>query len=106
MTDRQSFTVFLNGVERELGLIDGVAGMPGMRNAAPKDIVAGTVGLIDQPGPRLIVTSQASVTMAIAKRLPLRLSEAVTRALTADRIFASAIDNPERRDSQDRARHR
>ncbi|MGO4445567.1 SDR family oxidoreductase [Mycobacterium sp. 2YAF39] len=86
-------------------MIDGVTSMPGMRNAQPEDIAAGIINLIERPKPRLIVTRQASVMMAITKRLPLRLSEAVTRALNADRIFADAIDKPERRDYEDRARH-
>jgi NAD(P)-dependent dehydrogenase (short-subunit alcohol dehydrogenase family) len=86
-------------------MIDGVASMPGMRNAQPEDIAAGILNLIERPKPRLIVTRQASVMMAITKRLPLRLSEAVTRALNADHLFADAIDKPERRDYEDRARH-
>ncbi|BBW99883.1 short-chain dehydrogenase [Mycolicibacterium moriokaense] len=87
------------------GMIDGVASMPGMRNAEPEDIAAGIVSLIEKPKPRMIVTRQAGVMMAITKRLPLRLGEAVTRALNADRIFADAIDKPERREYEDRARH-
>lgn len=86
-------------------MIDGVASMPGMRNARPEDIAAGITSIIGKPKPRLIVTREASVMMAITKRLPLRLSEAVTRAFNADRIFADAIDKPERRDYEDRARH-
>jgi NAD(P)-dependent dehydrogenase (short-subunit alcohol dehydrogenase family) len=86
-------------------MIDGVASMPGMRNAEPEDIAAGILRLIEKPKPRLIVTRQASVMMAITSRLPQRLSEAVTRAMNADRIFADAVDKPERRDYEDRARH-
>ena len=86
-------------------MIDGVASMPGMRNAEPEDIAAGIVSLIERPKPRLVVTRQAAVMMAITKRLPMRLSEAVTRAMNADRIFADAVDKPERRDYEDRARH-
>ncbi|AEV72592.1 short-chain dehydrogenase of unknown substrate specificity [Mycolicibacterium rhodesiae NBB3] len=86
-------------------MIDGVASMPGMRNAQPEDIAAGILRLIEKPKPRLIVTRQASVMMAITSRLPQRLSEAVTRAMNADRIFADAVDKPERRDYEDRARH-
>jgi short-subunit dehydrogenase len=85
-------------------MIDGVASMPGMRNARPEDIAAGITSLIGKPKPRLILTRQASVMMAITKRLPLRLSEAVTRALNADRIFADAAGTVERRDYEDRAR--
>lgn len=86
-------------------MIDGVASMPGMRNAEPEDIAAGIVGLITKPKPRLIVTRQASVMMALTSRLPLRLSEVVTRALNADQIFAQAAGTAERRDYEDRARH-
>lgn len=86
-------------------MIDGVDSMPGMRNAEPNDIAAGIVRLIGKPRPRLIVTRQASVMMALTSRLPLRLSEAVTRALNADQIFAQAADTPARRDYEDRARH-
>jgi NAD(P)-dependent dehydrogenase (short-subunit alcohol dehydrogenase family) len=87
------------------GMIDGVASMPGMRNAEPEDIASGIVSLIEKPRPRLIVTRQASVMMALTSRLPLRLSEAVTRALNADRIFADAAGTSARRDYEDRARH-
>jgi hypothetical protein len=43
--------------------------------------------------------------MGFTKRLPLRVSEAVTRALNAENLFADAVDKPERRDYEDRARH-
>ncbi|MEO3759979.1 SDR family oxidoreductase [Mycobacterium sp. B14F4] len=85
-------------------MIDGVAGMPGMRNAEPDDIASGIAALIAKPKPRLTVTRQAGVMMAVTKRLPLRLSEAVTRALRADRIFADAAGTEARRDYEDRAR--
>jgi hypothetical protein len=41
----------------------------------------------------------------LTKRLPLRVGEAVTRALNAESLFADAVDKPERRDYEDRARH-
>jgi NAD(P)-dependent dehydrogenase (short-subunit alcohol dehydrogenase family) len=86
-------------------MIDGVASMPGMRNAEPEDIAAGIVDLIAKPRPRLTVTRQAGVMMAVTKRLPLRVSEAVTRLLNADRIFADAAGTAARREYEDRARH-
>lgn len=85
-------------------MIDGVASMPGMRNAEPEDIAAGVIRLIAKPRPRLTVTRQAGAMMAVTKRLPLRMNEAVTRALKADRIFADAAGTDARREYEDRAR--
>jgi hypothetical protein len=75
------------------------------RNAEPEDIAAGIVSLIEKPRPRMTVTRAAGVMMGLTKRLPLRFSEAVTRALNAESLFADAVDKPERRDYEDRARH-
>jgi NAD(P)-dependent dehydrogenase (short-subunit alcohol dehydrogenase family) len=86
-------------------MIDGVAGMPGLANADPEDIAAGILSLIEKPRPRLTVTRAAGAMMGFTKRLPLRVSEAVTRALNAENLFADAVDKPERRDYEDRARH-
>ncbi len=87
-------------------MIDGVASMPGLRNAEREDIAAGIVGLIVKPKPRLAVTRAAGLLIEVTQRLtPLRVSEAVTHALHADSIFADAADKQERRDYEDRARH-
>lgn len=86
-------------------MIAGVASMPGLANADPEDIAAGIVRLIEKPRPRLTVTRAAGAMMGLTKRLPLRVSEAVTRALNAENLFADAVDKPERRDYEDRARH-
>jgi NAD(P)-dependent dehydrogenase (short-subunit alcohol dehydrogenase family) len=117
VTDRQSFTTFLDDVERELGPVDVLVNNAGICPTGrflegPDEVTERTiainatgVSLIEKPKPRLIVTRQASVMMAITSRLPRRLSEAMTRAMNADRIFADAVDKPERRDYEDRARH-
>ncbi|HEX3545602.1 MAG TPA: SDR family oxidoreductase [Mycobacterium sp.] len=87
-------------------MIDGVGGMPGLRNAEPEDIAAGIVGLIEKPKPRLTVTRAAGLLVELTQRLmPLRVGEAVTHALRADTMFAEAADKQERRDYEDRARH-
>ncbi|MGZ8814065.1 MAG: SDR family oxidoreductase [Mycobacterium sp.] len=86
-------------------MIDGVASMPGLANADPEDIAAGILSLIEKPRPRLTVTRAAGAMMGLTKRLPLRVSEAVTRALNAENLFADAVDKPERREYEDRARH-
>ncbi len=87
------------------GMIDGVASMSGLRNAEPEDIAAGIVSLIEKPKPRLAVTRAAGLLIEVSRRLmPLRMSEAVTHMLHADRIFADAADTPQRRDYEDRAR--
>ena len=87
-------------------MIDGVGGMPGLRNAEPEDIAAGIVGLIEKPKPRLTVTRAAGLLVELTQRLmPLRVGEAVTHALRADTMFADAADKQERRDYEDRARH-
>lgn len=87
-------------------MIDGVGAMPGLRNAEPEDIAAGIVGLIEKPKPRLAVTRAAGLLVELTRRLmPLRLGEAVTRALRADSMFAEAAGSADRRDYEDRARH-
>lgn len=85
-------------------MIDGVASMPGLRNAEPDDVAAGITDLIAKPKPRLTITRRAGVMMAVTERLPLRVSEALIRALRADRIFADAAGTEARRDYEDRAR--
>ena len=85
-------------------MVDGVGSMPGLRNAEPEDIAAGIVGLIRKPKPRLVVTRSASALLAVTQRMPLRVKEAVTRALGADSLFFEA-DRDKRRDYEDRARH-
>ena len=86
-------------------MIDGVASASGLKNAEPEDIAAGIVALIDKPKPHLTVTRAAAVLIGLTRRLPLGVNEAVSRALNADRIFMDAVDKPERRDYEDRARH-
>ena len=87
------------------GMIDGVASVPGFRNAEPEDIAAGIVGLIEKPKPRLAVTRAAGLLIDIVPRfMPLRVSEALNRALHVDTIFVEAADRQTRRDYEDRAR--
>ncbi|MGH3674990.1 MAG: SDR family oxidoreductase [Mycobacterium sp.] len=86
-------------------MIDGVASMPGLRNAEPEDIAAGIVSLIAKPKPRLVVTRAVGALIAVTRRMPLRIGEAVSRVLRADTLFAEAADKQERRDYEDRARH-
>jgi NAD(P)-dependent dehydrogenase (short-subunit alcohol dehydrogenase family) len=87
-------------------MVDGVASVPGFRNAEPEDIAAGVVGLIEKPKPRLAVTRAAGLLIDIMPRfMPLRVSEALNRALRVDAIFVEAADNQTRRDYEDRARH-
>jgi NAD(P)-dependent dehydrogenase (short-subunit alcohol dehydrogenase family) len=86
-------------------MVDGVASVPGFRNAEPEDIAAGVVGLIEKPKPRLAVTRAAGLLIDIMPRfMPLRVSEALNRALRVDAIFIEAADNQTRRDYEDRAR--
>ena len=86
-------------------MVDGVASVPGFRNAEPEDIAAGVVGLIEKPKPRLAVTRAAGLLIDILPRfMPLRVSEALNRALRFDAIFIEAADNQTRRDYEDRAR--
>jgi NAD(P)-dependent dehydrogenase (short-subunit alcohol dehydrogenase family) len=86
-------------------MVDGVASVPGFRNAEPEDIAAGVVGLIEKPKPRLAVTRAAGLLIDIMPRfMPLRVSEALNRALRVDAIFVEAADNQTRRDYEDRAR--
>ena len=86
-------------------MVDGVASVPGFRNAEPEDIAAGVVGLIEKPKPRLAVTRAARLLIDIVPRfMPLRVSEALNRALRVDAIFIEAADNQTRRDYEDRAR--
>jgi short-subunit dehydrogenase len=87
-------------------MVDGVASVPGFRNAEPEDIAAGIVGLIEKPKARLVVTRAAGLLIDIMPRfMPLRVSEALNRALRVDAIFVEAADNQTRRDYEDRARH-
>ena len=88
------------------GMIDGVASVPGLRNAEPEDMAAGIVSLIEKPKPRLAVTRAAGLlTAGLPRLMPLRLSEALNRALRVHSIFVEAADKQERRDYEDRARH-
>jgi NAD(P)-dependent dehydrogenase (short-subunit alcohol dehydrogenase family) len=86
-------------------MIDGVASAAGLKNAEPEDIAKGIVALIAKPKPHLTVTRAAGVLIGLTRRLPLGLYEAMNRAMNADKIFVDAIDKPERRDYEDRARH-
>ncbi|WP_099040927.1 SDR family oxidoreductase [Mycobacterium neglectum] len=86
-------------------MIDGVASASGLKNAEPEDIAAGIVGLIAKPKPRVTVTRPAALLIGLSRRLPLRVSEAVSRAMNADRIFVDAARTAARRDYEDRARH-
>ena len=87
-------------------MVDGVASVPGFRNAEPEDIAAGVVRLIEKPKSRLAVTRAAGLLIDIVPRfMPLRVSEALNRALRVDTIFVEAADRQTRRDYEDRARH-
>jgi NAD(P)-dependent dehydrogenase (short-subunit alcohol dehydrogenase family) len=86
-------------------MIDGVPSMPGLRNAEPDDIAAGIVSLIAKPKPRLVLTRAAGVLIAVTRRMPLPVGEAIARALKTDSLFSQAADKQERRDYEDRARH-
>ncbi len=86
-------------------MIDGVASASGLRNAEPEDVANGIVRLIEKPRPRITVTRQAGIVVGLGKRMPVRVTEALNRALHADRIFVDAADSAVRRDYEDRARH-
>jgi hypothetical protein len=45
------------------------------------------------------------LTAGLPRLMPLRLSEALNRALRVNAIFVEAADKQERRDYEDRARH-
>ncbi|MDG5486872.1 SDR family oxidoreductase [Mycolicibacterium gadium] len=86
-------------------MIDGVASATGLKNAEPEDIAKGIVSLIAKPKPHLTVTRAAAVLIGLTRRLPLRVYEAMNRAMNADQIFAQAAGTAARRGYEDRARH-
>ncbi len=87
------------------GMVDGVATLPGFRNAEPEDIASAIVRLIDAPKSRVGVTRSAWLLTTVMQRyVPQLVNEAFRRVLRADGLFAQA-DPEKRRDYEDRARH-
>lgn len=86
-------------------MIDGVSGH-GISKAAPDDIAAGIVRLIQKPRPRLAVTRGAGLITTLTSRfIPLRVFESMRHRFGFDQIFDAGVDREKRHEYEEIARH-
>jgi short-subunit dehydrogenase len=84
-------------------MIAGIGRARGFKNIEPEDVAKAVVGLIVKPRPRVVVPRLFGVLALSARRfMPLRLAEAVERAVGAEHVFLDDVDFQKRKDYAER----
>jgi short-subunit dehydrogenase len=78
-------------------MIAGVGRAKGFKNAEPDDIATAIAGVIAKPKPRVIVPRAMGVIVSSQRFMPRRVSEALGRALGAERVFTSDVEAEKRK---------
>lgn len=78
-------------------MVAGVGHAKGFKNAEPEDVARAVVGVIGKPQPRVAIPRALGATVWAQRLMPIRLAEALGRALGTGRVFTSDL----RRDQHD-----
>jgi short-subunit dehydrogenase len=78
-------------------MITGVGHARGFKNAEPEDVARAVAGVIAKPKPRVVVPRSLGVTVSAQRLMPLRVAEALARALGTSRAFTSDVDVEKRK---------
>lgn len=83
-------------------MIAGVGHAKGFKNAEPEDVANAVVGVIARPESRVFVPRSMGYTVASQRLMPLRVAEAMGRALGSGRVFTSDVQTEKRKGYADR----
>ena len=78
-------------------MVDGIGHAKGFKNAEPDDVARAIAGVIAKPKPRVLVPRSIGATVTGQRLMPLRVAEALGRALGTSRVFTSDVDADKRR---------
>jgi len=73
-------------------MIAGVGHARGFKNAEPDDVARAIAGVIAKPKARVFVPRSLGVVVSTQRHLPLRVSEAIGRAIGSGRVFTSDVE--------------
>ena len=78
-------------------MVDGIGHAKGFKNAEPDDVARAIASVIAKPRPRVLVPRSIGATVTGQRLMPLRVAEALGRALGTGRVFTSDVDADKRR---------
>jgi short-subunit dehydrogenase len=73
-------------------MIAGFGKTRGFKNAEPEDVARAVAGVIAKPKPRVFVPRSIGIAISAQRFVPLRIADAMGRALGADRVCTSDLD--------------
>lgn len=84
-------------------MIEGVGRARGFKNIEPEDVAKAVAGLIVKPRPRVVVPRSFGVLALSGRRfMPLRVAEAIERAIGAEHVFLDEVDFQKRKNYAER----
>ncbi|WP_428339413.1 SDR family oxidoreductase [Mycobacterium sp.] len=78
-------------------MITGIGHAKGFKNAEPNDVAQAIARVIARPKPRVLVPRAIGATVTGQRLMPLRVSEALGRALGTGRVFTSDVEVEKRK---------
>jgi short-subunit dehydrogenase len=78
-------------------MIAGAGHARGFKNVEPEDVARAIAGVIAKPKPRVFVPRSIGATVTGQRLMPLRVAEALGRALGTGRVFTSDVEVDKRR---------
>jgi short-subunit dehydrogenase len=78
-------------------MITGIGHAKGFKNAEPNDVARAIAAVIAKPRPRVLVPRSIGATVTGQRLMPLRVAEALGRALGTGRVFTSDVEVDKRK---------
>jgi short-subunit dehydrogenase len=78
-------------------MVAGIGHAKGFKNAEPDDVARAIAAVIAKPKPRVLVPRSIGVTVTGQRLMPLRVAEALGRALGTGRVFTSDVEVDKRK---------
>jgi NAD(P)-dependent dehydrogenase (short-subunit alcohol dehydrogenase family) len=78
-------------------MIAGIGHAKGFKNAEPEDVARAIAAVIAKPRPRVLVPRSIGATVTGQRLMPLRVAEALGRALGTGRVFTSDVEVDKRK---------
>jgi short-subunit dehydrogenase len=78
-------------------MVAGIGHAKGFKNAEPNDVARAIAGVIAKPRPRVLVPRSIGATVTVQRVMPLRVAEALGRALGTGRVFTSDVEVDKRK---------